>query len=212
MRKADEASGVASGTRRDFLYLATGAVAAIGAASAAWPFIDQMNPDAATLAQGEPIDVDLAKLDPGQQVTVMWRGRPVFVVHRTPEVLATLQDPRMIARLADPQSTARQQPDYARNWHRSIKPEHLIVVGICTHLGCIPDYRPQPGSVEGGWLGGYLCPCHGSKYDLAGRVYDGVPAPLNLPVPPYRYAVGASVTVGVNPTGSDFDFGSIEQL
>jgi len=200
--------------RRDFLYLTAAATAAFGAAAVAWPFIDQMNPDAATLAEGGPLDVDLAKVAPGMQIVVLWRSHPVFIVHRTPAVLAALQDPRLAGRLSDPNSRAQQQPAYAANWHRSIKPEYLVVVGICTHLGCIPSYRPNPGESDLGadWPGGYFCPCHGSKYDLAGRVFRGVPAPLNLPVPPYRLVGETALRVGENPPGSTFDFSSIQQI
>jgi ubiquinol-cytochrome c reductase iron-sulfur subunit len=129
-------------TRRDFLYVATAAVGALGALSTLVPLIDQMNPDASTLAAGGPVDLDLGKVQPGQQVTVRWRERPIFVVNRTPEILRTLQDPKLVAELADPDSRERQQPPYADNWHRSVKPEFGVLVGICTHLGCIPLFEP----------------------------------------------------------------------
>ena len=201
-------------TRRDFLYVATAAVSAFGAAACLVPLIDQMNPDAGTLAAGAPIDIDLGKVEPGQQVVFRWRERPVFVTHRTPEMLRALQDPQLVSQLADPQSDELQQPPYARNWHRSVKPDYGLVIGICTHLGCIPMFYPQPnaGSPAQNWLGGYFCPCHGSKYDLAGRVFSGVPAPYNLPVPPHRYVSDTLVRVGENPEGVSFDFGSIRQI
>jgi ubiquinol-cytochrome c reductase iron-sulfur subunit len=201
-------------SRRDFIYVMTGAVAAAGTVAAIWPLVDQMNPDASTLAAGGPVEVDLSKLAPGQQVMVQWRGKPVFVVNRTPEVLKTLQTPNVRNVLADPDSSARQQPPYAENWHRSVKPEYLVLVGICTHLGCIPKFMPEPSPTDPApnWPGGYFCPCHGSKYDLAGRVFKGVPAPYNLPVPPYRYANEKTLQIGENPPGTTFDFGSILQV
>jgi len=200
--------------RRDFLFLATGAVAAVGAAFTAWPFIDQMNPDAATLAAAGPIDVDLSKVAPGQQILVLWRSKPIFIVNRTKDLLKSLQEPSLVNRLSDPDSQVNQQPDYAENWHRSIKPEYAVLVGICTHLGCIPKFFPEPSSNEpvADWPGGYFCPCHGSKYDLAGRVWSGVPAPYNLPVPPYRFVNDKTLRVGENPPGASFDFNTVVQI
>ena len=175
--------------RRDFLKLVTGAAAAIGTAAFAWTLIDSMNPSADVIAAGAPMDIDLSKIAPGQQVIVRWRGTPILIVNRTPAALKTLQEPALVSRLSDPNSTVHQQPPYAENWHRSIKPEFAVLVGICTHLGCLPSYMPQPdpSTPAPNWPGGYFCPCHGSKYDLAGRVYSGVPAPYNLPVPPYHF-------------------------
>jgi len=200
--------------RRDFLYLATAAMGAVGAALAAWPFIDSLEPAADTLAAGGAVDVDISALQPGQQILVRWRSRPIFLLRRTPADLKVLQEPQLVALLRDPNSLQDQQGEYAANWHRSIKPEYLVLVGICTHLGCIPKYVPTVGAAELGpsWLGGYFCPCHGSKYDLAGRVYQGVPAPYNLPVPPYRFAEANTIRIGENPTGSLFQFESIEQI
>ena len=200
--------------RRDFLYIATGTVAAVGAASLLVPLIGQMNPDSSTLAAGGPVDLDVSKIEAGQQVVIRWRERPIYVFHRTPQILQTMQDQRLLSQLADPNSTQVQQAPYAVNWHRSIKPEYGVLVGICTHLGCIPMFYPQPNasSPTSDWLGGYFCPCHGSKYDPAGRVFSGVPAPYNLPVPPYRFVSDTTIRVGENPTGSNFDFGSIRQL
>ena len=201
-------------SRRDFLYIATGTVAAVGAVATLVPFVSQMNPDASTLAAGGPVDLDISKIEPGQQVVVRWRERPVFVFHRTPETLKTLQDPKLTAVLADPNSQQVQQAPYATNWHRSIKPEFGVLVGICTHLGCIPLFYPQPNATTpvADWPGGYFCPCHGSKYDPAGRVFSGVPAPYNLPVPPYSFVSNTTIRVGENPSGSNWDFGSIRQL
>ena len=200
--------------RRDFLNLTATALAVVGAAAVAWPFLDSMNPAADTLAAGGPIDVDISKVKPGQQIRVQWRSHPIFVLRRTEKELKILQEPEMTDRLRDPNSTSHQQATYATNWHRSIKPEYSVLVGICTHLGCIPDFRPTIGAADLGasWLGGYFCPCHGSRYDLAGRVYKGVPAPLNLPVPPYRFPDASTLRVGENPPGNTFSFGSIEQI
>jgi ubiquinol-cytochrome c reductase iron-sulfur subunit len=201
-------------SRRDFLYIATGTVAAVGAVATAIPFIAQMNPDASTLAAGGPVDLDVSKIAPGQQVVIRWRERPIFVFHRTPETLKTLDDPKLLSQLSDPNSQQMQQPPYAANSTRSIKPEFGVLVGICTHLGCIPMFYPQPNltSPVSNWLGGYFCPCHGSKYDPAGRVFSGVPAPYNLPVPPYTFVNETTIRVGENPSGTAWDFGSIRQL
>lgn len=201
-------------TRRDFLYIATAAVGAVGAAAALVPLISQMEPDASTIAAGGPVDFDISKVQPGAQVRITWRSRPIFIVHRTPAILKELQSQELVSRLSDPESSARQQPPYAQNWHRSVKPEFLVLVGICTHLGCIPMFYPQPSNSQpaADWHGGYFCPCHGSKYDLAGRVFSGVPAPYNLPVPPHRYLGTDKIRIGENPPGNTFDFGSIIQI
>jgi len=201
-------------TRRDFLYVATAAFGAVEAAAALVPFVSQMNPDAATLAAGGPVKLDLKIVAPGQQVVVPWRSRPVFVTHRTAAALQKLRDPALLALLADPQSTQLQQPPYIENWHRSIKPAFGVVIGICTHLGCIPLFEPQanPMLPAVNWPGGYFCPCHGSKYDLAGRVFHGVPAPYNLPVPPYHFLSDTTTRIGENPSESNFEFASIRQI
>jgi ubiquinol-cytochrome c reductase iron-sulfur subunit len=209
-----QAPGAAAPTRRDFLYLATAAVGGVGAAAALWPLVDQMNPDAATQAAAGPVDIDISQIQPGQQVVVLWSARPVFVVHRPQPALDALKTPAHLASLSDPDSTVRQQPDYATNWSRSAKPEFLVLVGVCPHLGCISKFFPQPNANDPApnWPGGYFCPCHGSKYDLAGRVFLGVPAPYNLPVPPYRFANDTTLRVGENPLGSTYDFGSVVQV
>lgn len=201
-------------TRRDFLYIATAAVSAVGATATLIPLIEQMNPDAATIAAGASVEFDLSKLEPGQQATARWRERPVFIVNRTAQILNDLQSPELLARLADPQSKQRQQPPYAENWHRSIKPEYSVLIGICTHLSCIPLFEPLRSATQPAqkWLGGYFCPCHGSKYDLAGRVFSGVPAPYNLPVPPYRFVNDTTIRVGENPPNVSFDFSTIRQI
>ena len=203
-----------SASRRDFLYIATGTAAAVGTLAALIPLIDQMEPDASTLAAGGPVDFDLGKVQPGQQVVVRWRSRPVFIVNRPPAALKTLQDPKLLARLSDANSSAPQQPPYADNWHRSTKPEYSLLVGICTHLGCIPMFYPAPSNSlpTADWPGGYFCPCHGSKYDLAGRVFSGVPAPYNLPVPPHRFVNDKTVRIGENPPGVVWEFSSIAQI
>ena len=198
--------------RRDFLSLAATAIAGIGAACAAWPFIDSMEPSQDVIAAGAPIDVDISKVQPGQQIVVLWRSHPIFIAHRTADELKTLQDPKVVDDLRDPNSDQMQQPAYAKNWHRSVKPEILVVVGICTHLGCIPEFQPQPGSEGPGWEGGYFCPCHGSRYDLAARVFQGVPAPYNLPVPPHHYLNDTTIRIGEDPPGSTFELSDIEQI
>jgi ubiquinol-cytochrome c reductase iron-sulfur subunit len=200
--------------RRNFLYVATATVGAVGAAATLWPFIDQMNPDAATVAAGAPIDIDISQIQPGQQIVARWRSKPVFIAHRDAAALDGLRGPQLVSRLADPNSQQWQQPPYAANWHRSIKPEYLVLVGICTHLGCIPIFKPEPSPSDPvpNWPGGYFCPCHGSKYDLAGRVYYGVPAPYNLPVPPYHFPNEKMLRVGENPPDAHFDFDSVVQV
>ena len=201
-------------TRRDFLFLVTGAAAAIGVGATAWPFIDQMEPSADTLAAGAPVDVDLTALAHGQMIRIRWRGAPIFIVSRPQKALDRLKDKAILVELRDPDSRVRQQPPYADNWSRSARPQLGVYVGICTHLGCIPQFLPEPNAttpVEN-WPGGFFCPCHGSKYDLAGRVYSGVPAPYNLPVPPYRFVEDTKLRIGENPEGVSFDMSSVVQM
>jgi ubiquinol-cytochrome c reductase iron-sulfur subunit len=198
--------------RRDFLYVAAGTIDSVGIATSAWPFIDQMQPSAAVLAAGVPLSVDLSPLMPGQQIIVIWRSRPIFIVHRTEAILDRLKQRSLADLLRDPNSNEFQQPTYARNWSRSIKPEYLVVVAVCTHLGCVPTFTPNPGTIGPSWPGGYLCHCHGSKYDLAGRVFKGVPAPYNLPVPPYSFSSSRTLLIGQNPPGESFSLSSIEQI
>ncbi len=209
-----ESGSIEAPSRRDFLYVATASVGGVGVAATIWPLVDQMNPDASTLAAGGPIDIDLTQIQPGQQIVVLWSGRPVFIVNRTKAMLDTLQDPDLLARLSDLNSALLQQPPYAVNWHRSIKPEYLVLIGVCTHLGCIPNFMPAPNASDPApnWPGGYFCPCHGSKYDLSGRVFAGVPAPYNLPVPPYNFATDEKLRLGENPKGSNFDLNGILQI
>ncbi len=198
--------------RRDFLYIATGAIAAVGGLAALWPFIDQMEPGADVLSAGAPISIDLSSIQPGQQIVVVWRSRPIFIVRRTPAILEELKANSLLVQLRDPNSEELQQPPYATNWSRALNPEYLIVVGVCTHLGCIPTFTPIPGSLSPTWPGGYLCHCHGSRYDLAGRVFKGVPAPYNLPVPPYTFANATTLSIGENPKNETFDLASVNQI
>lgn len=184
--------------RRRFLVAATSVVGAVGAAGAAIPFLGSWAPSAKAKAAGAPVRVNISKVEPGQQVVAEWRGQPVFVVHRTPEIMAGLET--LEPTLADPDSKESEQPSYVDPKHRSIRPEILIVIGLCTHLGCAPTFRPEvaPADLGPDWIGGYFCACHGSRYDLAGRVYKSQPAPLNLPVPPYSYETDDIVIVGVD--------------
>lgn len=182
--------------RRLFIGL-TAATGAIGAVGAAVPFVGSWLPSARARAAGAPVTVDVSKLQPGQKMIVEWRGKPVLIVRRTPEALANLS--KVEGELRDPNSeVAEQQPAYAANEARSIKDEYLVLIAICTHLGCSPLYRPEVGTAEFGddWYGGFYCPCHGSKFDLAGRVYKGVPAPTNLEVPPHFYVSEGVITIG----------------
>jgi ubiquinol-cytochrome c reductase iron-sulfur subunit len=200
--------------RRDMLSLVATAGAVIGTCAVAWPFIDFMNPSKDVIAAGAPIDIDLSKLAAGQQIVVLWRGAPMLIINRAPQALKTLQDPELVSLLADPKSRVHQQPPYVENWHRSVKPEYAVLVGICTHLGCLPIYMPNPDPFTPvpNWPGGYFCPCHGSKYDLAGRVYSAVPAPYNLPVPPYRYVNDTTIRIGENPPGASFELSTVVQM
>jgi ubiquinol-cytochrome c reductase iron-sulfur subunit len=190
--------------RRRLLTVITTGVGAIGAAFAAVPFVRSMMPSARAKAAGAPVEVDIAKLESGQLHTVEWRGKPVWILKRTPEMLAALK--RGEGLLVDPDSTVTtQQPQYAQNRTRSIKPETLVLVGICTHLGCSPDKRLAAGTASGlgpEWPGGFFCPCHGSKFDLAGRVFKNVPAPTNLIVPMHSYLSSTRIILGVDQKGS----------
>lgn len=184
--------------RRRFLVNLTTGVGVIGAGFAAAPFILSMTPSARARAAGAPVEVDISKIEAGQMLTVEWRGKPVWIVRRTPEMLASLK--KDAALLSDPNSdVASQQPAYAKNESRSIKPEVLVLVGVCTHLGCSPLKKFEMGPASGlgdDWPGGFFCPCHGSKFDLAGRVFKGVPAPTNLPVPPHSYLADTRILIG----------------
>ncbi len=181
--------------RRRFLTAATSVIGGVGAAFVAYPFLASWSPSEKTRALGAPVEVDLSKLEPGQKITIAWRGKPVFIVNRTKNYLDHLAAVNNDV-LRDPLSEEPQQPPYATNAYRSIKEDILVVIGICTHLGCVPLFKPEVGVIDSSWEGGFFCPCHGSKYDLAGRVYKGVPAPLNLVVPPYKYKSDTIIVVG----------------
>jgi ubiquinol-cytochrome c reductase iron-sulfur subunit len=190
--------GVNTG-RRKFLTAATSVVGAAGAVGIAVPFLGSWNPSAKAKAAGAPVKADIGKLEPGQMVVVEWRGKPVYVMHRTPEQVADL--PKLDSTLKDPLSEISDQPAYIEGVERSLRPELLVVVGLCTHLGCAPKFRPEVGAADLGgeeWLGGFFCPCHGSKFDLSGRVYSGVPASANLVVPPYSFEGDNVLVIGVD--------------
>jgi ubiquinol-cytochrome c reductase iron-sulfur subunit len=194
--------GVNSG-RRKFLTAATSAVGVAGVVGVLVPFVGSWNPSAKAKAAGAPVKADVSKLEPGQMVIVEWRGQPVYVVNRTATQLEAL--PALNAQLKDPESTnTDQQPPYITGIDRSIKPNLLVIVGLCTHLGCAPKYVPEVGVADLGgdkWVGGFFCPCHGSKFDLSGRVFAGVPASANLLVPPYSFEGDEVLVIGVNPEG-----------
>lgn len=214
MPGAPDSEAMAAPGRRDFLSLVALAGAAIGTGAWAWTLIDSMNPAADTLAAGAPIDLDLKPIKPGQQVALLWRGTPILVIRHTPDMQRRLRDPAQTSRLADPNSQVLQQPSYAQNWHRSINPEFAVLVGVCTHLGCLPAYTPKPDALQPmvNWPGGYYCHCHGSKYDLVGRVFRAMPAPYNLPVPPYHFLNPTTLRVGENPPGENFNLQSVVQM
>lgn len=183
--------------RRRFLTLTTTAVGAVGAAFAAVPFVMSLRPSERAKALGAPVTIDVSKLEPGQMVVAVWRRQPVWVVRRTPQMLASLE--QISGKLADPESEVPQQPEYIKGAARALKPEYVVLKGVCTHLGCSPKFRPletAAADVGADWQGGFYCPCHGSKFDLSGRVYAGVPAPTNLPVPPHRYADDKTIVIG----------------
>jgi len=185
--------------KRRFLVAATTLVGGVGTGFALVPFVSSMQPSAKARAAGAPVRVDISKLEPGQKLTVEWRGKPVWVVDRTESMLETL--PSLDSQLADPESTISEQPGYITGEDRSIKPELLVVIGICTHLGCSPTFRPDiaPADLGPDWKGGFFCPCHGSRFDLSGRVYSHMPAPKNLPIPPYRFITETELMIGEDP-------------
>jgi len=193
---ADGKEDPADQGKRRFLVRATSYVGAVGVVCTATPFVMSLFPSERAKAAGAPVDVDIGKLEPGQKIDIEWRGKVVWVIDRTPAMLATL--PKLDPKLADPNSNASQQPANCKNEHRSIKDSVLVMTGICTHLGCSPTYRPEvaPADLGPDWLGGFFCPCHQSKFDLAGRVFAGVPAPTNMTVPPHRYVTDTHIRVG----------------
>jgi ubiquinol-cytochrome c reductase iron-sulfur subunit len=200
--------------RRKFLYALTGVVGATGLAAAVWPLIDQMNPDAATIAGGDIVDVDLAVPWSTALRLVHWHQLPIFVVRGTPNVLAALQEPERVARLIDPDSNEQQQPAYAKNWHRSLHPEWMVLVGVCTYCRCVLTYLSdnEVVSFESSGTGVHFCPCCAAKFDLAGRVYRGTIARHNLPVPPHSFPDARTLRIGRNPAGQIFNFESIKQI
>jgi ubiquinol-cytochrome c reductase iron-sulfur subunit len=188
--------------KRRFLTNATTVVGGIGAIAVAIPFISSLSPSARAEAAGAPVTLDISKLEVGQMITIEWRGKPVWVLRRTDETLSTLST--LVDRLRDPDSdNPDQQPDYCKNPGRSIRDDILVLVGICTHLGCSPTHRPElaPDDLGEDWKGGFFCPCHGSKFDLAGRVYSGLPAPSNLVVPPHHFVGNSQLLIGADPVG-----------
>lgn len=189
------------GRRR--LLFATASVGGAATVAAAVPFVASLTPSERAKAAGAPVEADISKLAPGQLMTVEWRGKPVWIIRRTKEQLDSLKKTNDL--VSDPKSERKQQPDYATNEGRSIKPEVVVLVGICTHLGCSPSEKFKPGAESGidpNWAGGFLCPCHGSTFDLAGRVYKGKPAPDNLEVPPHKYLADTRILIGEDSKGA----------
>ncbi|MCX7116122.1 MAG: ubiquinol-cytochrome c reductase iron-sulfur subunit [Gammaproteobacteria bacterium] len=187
-------------SKRQFLIKSVCVLGGVGAACAMTPFITSWLPSAKAEAAGAPVQVDISQIEPGQQVTVEWRGKPVWIIRRTAAMIKSLNDD--VGLLRDPDSFVEQQPLYAKNKYRSLRPELLVLVGICTHLGCSPKYTPLPQELGPDWPGGFYCPCHGSLFDLAGRVFKGVPAPINLEVPPYRFLNDQTILIGEDEKGN----------
>ncbi|HXF77966.1 MAG TPA: ubiquinol-cytochrome c reductase iron-sulfur subunit [Usitatibacter sp.] len=188
--------------RRRILIIATSAAGAVVGVGVAGPFVASWFPSAKALAAGAPVEGDFSKIEPGQQVTIAWRGKPVWLLHRTKDMLDRL--PANAPALTDPKCEIPQQPKYIKAPARSEKPEYFVCVGVCTHLGCTPNLKEQVAAAEMGpaWPGGYYCPCHGSRFDLAGRVFKGSPAPKNLVIPPYHFKTDTIVVVGEDPKGA----------
>lgn len=185
--------------KRDFLVGVTAGMGTVATGAVLVPFVDSMNPSERAKSAGAPVEADLSKIAPGELKIFEWRGKPVWVLRRTPEMLASLDADKNM--LADPNSEAPQQPEYCTNEYRAQNKEWFVCVGICTHLGCSPTYRPDTGASDLGadWPGGWFCPCHGSKFDFAGRVFKNVPAPTNLVIPPYKFADATRLVIGVDP-------------
>ncbi|MGC1181640.1 ubiquinol-cytochrome c reductase iron-sulfur subunit [Legionella sp.] len=183
--------------RRRFLLTSTCVLGGVGALCALTPFVSSWLPSTKAQAEGAPVQVDLSKMEPGEQVVVEWRGKPVWIIRRTRNMLQKLSENS--ERLRDPHSLTTQQPAYAKNEHRSINPEYLVLIGICTHLGCSPKYKPTLGDLGPDWPGGFFCPCHGSIFDLSGRVFKNVPAPINMEVPPYYFINKHTIVIGYEP-------------
>ena len=189
-------------SKRRFLIAATATVGGVAGVAVAVPFVMSMMPSQRAKAAGAPVEVDIGKIEPGAILAVEWRGKPVWIVNRTQAMLDLLV--KHDDKLKDPQSKEEQQPDYAKNKFRSLKPQYLIAVGICTHLGCSPTYRAELGPADLGadWPGGFFCPCHGSKFDLAARVFKDVPAPANLEIPPHKYLSETRIIIGDDSKGA----------
>lgn len=187
-------------SRRKFLTRATIATGALGTVFAAVPFIESWKPSERARAQGAPVELDLAKLEPGQMTTPVWRRSPIYVVRRTPDMVARIAGHD--GELKDPGSQYSEQPSYAHNALRSRTPEFLVLIGTCTHLGCLPKQRFAQGELYPSWPGGFFCPCHGSRFDLAGRVFDGSPASVNLKVPPYSFPNPRTLRIGEDEKGA----------
>ncbi|MDH4234545.1 MAG: ubiquinol-cytochrome c reductase iron-sulfur subunit [Gallionella sp.] len=183
-------------SKRRLLFVATSAAGGVAAVGAGTPFVMSLMPSERAKAAGAPIEVDVSAIEPGMMLSVEWQGKPVWIVRRTKEMLDMLA--KHDDKLVDPKSSVPQQPEYSKNPLRSIKPEYLVVLGVCTHLGCSPTFRPEVAPVDLGtdWPGGWFCPCHGSRFDLAGRVYKGVPAPTNLIIPPHQYLSNGKLVIG----------------
>jgi ubiquinol-cytochrome c reductase iron-sulfur subunit len=194
--------------RRRRMIAATSAVGAIEVAAAAVPFVGSLLPSARAKAAGAPVQVNVSGLEPGKLMTVSWRSKPVWILRRTEAELRKVEHTKLD--LSDPRSQVPQQPPgmdlHLDSGVRAVRPDYLVLVGVCTHLGCIPEYRPQPGSVGPEWTGGFYCPCHGSKYDLSGRVLAGSPAPINLPVPPYYFESPGVIRIGELKDGADLNW------
>ena len=183
-------------SRRRFLTLAASGMGVVGGAAVVWPFLASLRPSAKAQAAGAPVAVDISAIEAGQKLSVTWRGKAIWVVRRTPEMIASLD--KVKGDLVDPDSGSSAQPEYTKNAARAIKPEVSVMIANCTHLGCIPTFRPEHPApdVHPNWEGGFYCPCHGSKFDMAGRVYKGSPAPVNLAIPPHRFASDTQVVIG----------------
>jgi ubiquinol-cytochrome c reductase iron-sulfur subunit len=187
------------GRRR--LLVATAAAGGAAGVAAVVPFVASMLPSERAKSAGAPVEADISKIAPGEMITIEWRGKPVWIIHRTKEMLDGMA--KIDEKLVDPQSGKDMQPEYCKNAHRSIKPEIMVVIGICTHLGCSPTGKFNPAdAIEADWQGGFLCPCHGSTFDLAGRVYKGKPAPTNLEIPPHKYLSDARIVIGEDTKGA----------
>jgi len=194
--------------RRRFLSAVAAAAGAVAAGFAAWPFIASLRPSDKAQALGGAVRVDLSEIAPEQQITVVWRGKPVWVLRRSEEMVQRMNQQISLDGLRDPHSRiSSQQPAYAQNDNRSVRPDIFVAIGLCTHLGCVPLFEPDPasGTFDDGWTGGYFCPCHGSRYDFAGRVVKNVPAPTNLLVPPYYFIDDITFVIGADHESQNAD-------